>query len=99
MKQTCIANVDLFMTYFRHLGISLWNKNAHDVASALVLLPSVAEEISSSLYKSSTKSQQTSLTKSEIRSRFSSSFSPRLKRAPSVDLADTKNKMVCMILV
>ena len=32
-------------TYFQHLGISLWNKNAHHVASVLVLLPSVAEEI------------------------------------------------------
>ena len=84
----CIANVELLVvvntvrkkakhehiTEFPAFGISLWNKNSHHVASVLVLLPLVADEIQFSIYKSSAKSQEASLTKSKSRSILSVFF-------------------------
>ena len=50
------------------------------------------------LYKSSAKSQETSLTRRESRSLLSS-FSPSLKRASYGRSAETKSKMVCSFVL
>ena len=55
-------------------------------------------DTNSSLYESSTKSQETSLTRRESRSLLSS-FSPSLKRASYGRSAETKSKMVCSFVL